>query len=232
MERNIALTVAALALLAIGIAIVAPGGREADPEPKLPWNVTAHADGSATVFTLTLGTSTIQEARVLLDEQGEITMFATPDGNKTIEVFFERIVLSGLRADMVMTVDAGQDVLQGFYDRGIRSARIGSGETKITLAPADENAVAELPIRHITYLPIADLPADLLESRFGTPAQRIPADQGVVHWLYPQTGLDIAVDPERKEVFQYVAPRDFDELVEKPLQAAADKIVKSRKESD
>lgn len=232
MERNIVLTILALVLLAIGIAVIVPGGRQADPEPKLPWNITVHPDGTSTVFTLHLETSTLGEARDLLEDGGKLTLFADKEGNKTLEAYFERIVLSGLRADMVMTLDLSQDELQALYDRGARAAKIGSGETKITLNTGDEQASATAPIRHITYLPVADLEADLLESRFGTPTQRIPGNNGVEHWLYPDKGLEIAYDPDRKEVFQYISPKDFQTLVTDPLEkAAAEREAKKQAES-
>ena len=213
MERKIALSILALTLLAIGIAIIMPGGRQVDTDPKLPWLIGVNADGSSTVFGLTLGKSSVADARKLLEEEGEVTLFMDPDGGLTIEVFFERVVLSGLKADMVMTVDLTQQEMQPLYDRGIRLSKLGSGERKVTLRPEDIDAVVAAPIHHLTYLPVANLDSDLIESRFGTPAQRIDDESGASHWLYPEKGLDIAVDPERKEVFQYVAPKDFERLV-------------------
>jgi len=40
---------------------------------------------------------------------------------------------------------------------------------------------------------------------------------GITHWLYPDRGLDIAVNPDGREVFQYVMPARFNELLE-PLE--------------
>ena len=223
MERKIAFSILALTLLAIGIAILMPGGRQVDPNPKLPWMIEVNEDGSSTVFDLTLGKSSIADARKLLDEEGEITLFSKLDGTLTIEVFFERVFLSGLKADWVMTVDLTQVQMRPMYDNGARVSKLGSGEQKVTLRTEDMDAVAAAPIRHITYLPVADLEAELIESRFGTPTRRITeAKTGVSHWLYPEKGLDIAVDPERKEVFQYVAPKDFQQLVVERLEKPAE----------
>lgn len=213
MERKIALGILALTLLAVGIAIIMPGGRHADTDPKLPWLIGVNADGSSTVFGLTLGRSSIADARSLLKEEGKVTLFMDPGGRPTIEVFFERVSLSGLKADMVMTVDLTRQEMLAMYDRGTRVSKLGSGEQKVTLRPEDIDTVAAAPIRHLTYLPVADLAPELIESRFGTPARRVAEKSGASHWLYPEQGLDIAVDPERKEVFQYVAPKEFERLV-------------------
>lgn len=218
MERNIALTIFVLALLAIGLAILLPGGRQVDVDPKLPWMIEVDPDGRSRVFGLTLGQSTLADVRGIFGDEGEITMFATPDGVYSMEAFFRRIFLSGLNADFVAAIDLSQDTLRAMYERGLRLSKLGSGERKIELNPEDvQQHATGAPIRHLTYLPVVDLEQDILESRFGTPAKRLPGQQGVVHWLYPDKGLDIAVDPERKEVFQYVAPKDFNALILAPL---------------
>jgi hypothetical protein len=222
MERNIALTLAALALLAIVVAIIAPGGRQVDPEPKVPWRIEVQPDGSSSVLGLTLGRSTLADARRVFDEGGELTLFAEPDGDIAVEAFFEGVFLSGLRADIVLSLMLPAKTLEGMYDRGRRSSRLGSGEHKVTLHPDDVQRASTAPVGHITYLPVADPEPDLLESRFGPPARRIPTGRGIEHWLYPDRGLDIVVDPEGKEVFQYVPPRDFQPLVVAPLEAHAD----------
>jgi len=223
MERKIALSILAITLLAIGIAILMPGGRQVDPDPKLPWLIEVNADGSSTVFGLTLGKSSVAEVRKLLGEEGEITLFAKPDGELTIEAYFERVFLNGLKADWVMTADLTQEQMRPMYDNGARVSKLGSGEQKVTLRTEDMVAVAAAPIRHFTYLPVADLEPELIESRFGTPTRRIAeAETGVSHWLYPDKGLDIAVDPDRKEVFQYVAPKDFQRLVVERLEKKVD----------
>jgi hypothetical protein len=219
MERNIALTVAAFSLAAVGIAIMLPG-RPVDPDPKVPWRIEVNADGSSSVLGVTLGHTTLGEVETLFDEGSELTLFVAKDDSISVEAFFEKIFLSGLRADMVMALDIPEAQKQAMFDRGARMSKLGSGEKKVTLSNEDEQAARQFPIRHITYLPMADLEPQLLESRFGTPARRVPADRGIEHWLYPEQGLDIAVDPERKEVFQYVAPKDFQQLVTEPLSQA------------
>lgn len=208
------LGILALALMAIGLLMWLPGGRAPDPDPKLPWRITAHADGSASVFGLTLGTSTLAEARRILGDTGEATLFLAPGGALTLEVFFQQVFLSGLRADFVLGLDLDPGQAQAMFERGERMATLGSGTRKISLAAQDLARLGDLPVRHVTYLPMADLAPSLLETRFGAPAERIPeAGTDVMHWLYPDQGLDIAVSPGAKEVFQYVSPRDFARLI-------------------
>jgi len=219
MDRKLLLSILGLSLMVIGVLIVLPGGRPVETEPRVPWRIQTHPDGSSTVFTLTLGQSTLADARRVLGDTGSPTLFEAKDGRLNLEVFFEQAVLAGLRADFIFGLVADQEHLRAMHDRGSRSAKMGSGERKITLGSEDDASLGDLLIRHITYLPMADLDAKLLESRFGTPAERLPDPGGdLEHWLYPERGLDISVSAKRKEVFQYVAPKDFDSLAA-PLRA-------------
>jgi hypothetical protein len=68
-------------------------------------------------------------------------------------------------------------------------------------------------VGHLTYIPSADLSEELIRSRFGEPTERITEKSGIVHWLYPGKGMDIAVNPNGKEVFQYVLPARFPALI-------------------
>ncbi len=216
MERHIALIITAFTLVAIAIAIMLPG-RSVDPNPKVPWKIETHADGSSSVLGITLGHTRLEEVINLFEEAPELTLFVAKDGSKSLEAYFERIFLSGLRADMVMNLRLPEAEIDAMYERGIRMSKLGSGERKVTLSPADEQAAGQALISHFTYLPMADLPADLLQDRFGAPDEKIAVGKGIEHWLYADKGLDISYDPERKEVFQYVKPKDFQHLVVEPL---------------
>lgn len=220
MERKVILGVLGFSLLVLGAALLLPS-RAPDPDLKVPWRIAVDAQGHSQVFGITLGKSTLAEVRQILAEEGEISLFAMADGQYAVETYFQQLFLSGLRADMVMTLDIAPEEAEAMYSRGFRIAKMGSGEKKVTLAPEDVAVLAQRPIRHITYLPKANLDEALLIKRFGEPARRIVEPSGVVHLLYPDQGLDIAVDQEAKEVFQYVLPTRFAELIA-PLQQAAE----------
>jgi hypothetical protein len=219
MERNTALTVAILTLIAVVVAIMLPGGRAPDANPKVPWHIEIGDDGNPHVLGLVLGESTLADARRVFDDSEELTLFVKPDGGMKLEAYFERIALSGLRADVVLSLALPQATLKAMYQRGARASKLGSGELKVTLDPDDIATAAAAPISYITYLPVADLEPDLVAARFGKPARRIAVGDGVEHWLYPAKGLDITLNPNHRDVFEYLRPADFDRLVVKPLEA-------------
>jgi len=201
-------------LLILAIAIMFPGGKKKPESPLLPWDITIDTAGNTQVFNLTLNQSTLSDAQKEFKKEAEISMFASSKGNYTIEAYFERLYISGIRADLILTLDVGQTSAAQMYDRGLRLSQLGSGEKKITLAYADKSTVIEAPISHITYLPAANLDAELIQKRFGKPAKLYTEPSGITHWLYPKKGLDIALNPEGKEVLQYTSPAHFDRVIQ------------------
>jgi hypothetical protein len=90
----------------------------------------------------------------------------------------------------------------------------GSGK-EITLTPEDAAKIFMMPISSLTYMPLVRLEVAVLTKRFGQPELRIRENKsGVVHWLYPQNGLDIALGENEKPLLQYVSPGDFDKLLQ------------------
>ncbi len=215
MDRPIVLGILGTTLMALAAAILLPGGRPADPQPKLPWEIGLTAAGGSQVLGLELPRSPLSAARQLFQDQGEVSLFKVGDRGLALEAFFQGISLSGLRADVVLLLDVPEETARGYYERGLRISKAESGASKVTLAADDLAAAAEAPIRQITYLPAARLDPELIRRRFGEPSDRVTeADSGITHWLYPERGLDIAVDAKGKAVLQYVAPPDFARLAE------------------
>lgn len=221
MDRKYFLVISGITLIVLAIAILSPGGRKADEHPKLPWLITPHADGTSTVFGITLDKTTLSEARDIFQDQGETNLFVSPDEKLSLETYFERLFLSGLKADFILSLSIDDTLLREMYERGLRISKLGSGTKKVTLTDEDMGKLANAVVDHITYLPVVDLDAKLLESRFGKPAERIREASGIEHWLYPAKGLDIAYNPNGKEVFQYVPPAHFQDIVA-PLKTSVD----------
>jgi hypothetical protein len=222
MDRKIILSVLAAALFGvIGIMLLMPS-RTDDSIVRLPWKVSRDDQGRTQVFGFTLGETTLAEVRRAFGEEGKLNLFARPGerDSYSAEAYFDQLYLNRLRADFVMTLDVPHDQLAAICGRGLRISQLGSGAKKVSLAPEDAAKLANAPIRVITYLPWKPLDAELIEHRFGKPHERITEDEsGVIHWLYPDKGMDIARDPGGSVVIQYVKPDAFDALVA-PLRVA------------
>lgn len=227
MERRMILSILAAAVLGfVGIMLLLPEDREEDPTPRLPWQVEQDTQGRTRVFGFTLGETPLNEVRRVFAEAGEMNLFARLDGNQqptefAVEAYFEQIYLSRLRGDFVIGIQADAATLAPMYERGLRISQLGSGAKKVELDPTDIATLARLPIASITYLPWKSLDAEIVTQRFGTPAEkRVEPETGVTHWLYPDRGMDLAMDKKGGVVIQYVNRDAFGRLIQ-PLEGLA-----------
>lgn len=217
MGRSVFLAVLSLTIVAILIGVFLLPGRESRPV-NLPWQTTVTPRGGLQVFGVEIGYSTLAETEQTFREPAEVSLFSHAE-KKMIEAYFDSVDINGLRARVVVVMAVEEPLLSEIYDRGVRVANMGGGRQKVTLAERDLARVKQLPIGVVTYIPRINLDEKLITSRFGEPAERLPEREGkIVHWLYPDRGLDIALDPEGKEVLQYLPPREF-ERVRGPLLA-------------
>ena len=203
-------------LLILAVAIMFPTGKNAPTAPMLPWDITVTKNGNTKVFDLTLNQSTLSDAQKMFKKEAKLSMFVSPQNSYTVEAYFERLYISGIRADLILTLDISQTSAEQMFERGLRLSQLGSGVKKITLDQADHSSAIEAAISHITYLPVAQLDAELIHKRFGKSDEYHSESSDITHWLYPDKGLDIALNQKGKAVLQYTSPADFDQII-KPL---------------
>jgi hypothetical protein len=214
MGRNVFWPVLLVSIAAVILAVLSPGGRPPEPPRYLPWQIEVLPDGSSRVFGITLGRTTLGEMEQQLQEQAEVSLFATDAGERVVEGYFNTVTLNGLKAKMVATLGFDQEQLRQLFDRGARISTLAQGKRKVSLSDPDLLLARQTPVVAITYLPGINLEEETVRRRFGKPGRRISeADGKVVHWLYPDKGLDVVLSEEAKEVLQYVPPRDFHKLM-------------------
>ncbi len=202
-------------IAAVVIGLLLPGAPKPEPPRHLPWQIKVLPSGSSRVFGVTLGETTLGQMEAQIKKEAEVSLFAADKGRKVVEAYFHNVMLDGLKAKLVATLGFDKEQLQAIFDRGARIATLAQGKRKVTLSDPDLALARNTPVVAITYLPAIDLDEQTVQRRFGPPAEKIPEKAGkVVHWLYPDKGLDIAIGKESKEVLQYVPPGEFGRLVE------------------
>jgi hypothetical protein len=204
------------------IAVFVVPGKEMH-DVRLPWQITVTPDGGSRVLGVELGRTSLGDAEIAFNEPAEVSLFARDDGRRVVEAYFDSVDISGIRARIVVVMALDTAQIDAMYERGIRVANMGGGRRKVTLSDEDLVALKQLPIGSMTYIPRANLDAELVQKRFGEPAAKVAEPEGeAVHWLYPEKGLDIALNPEEKEVLQYVRPEDFERISAPLLKGAAE----------
>jgi hypothetical protein len=216
MERFVFLGVLVFSIVAVIVGVFLMPGRPVG-EMHLPWQVEITPEGNSRVFGVEIGRSTLAETSHIFKELPEVTLFEQKDGKRVVEAYFDNVDISGLRARVVLVMDLNAEELAGMYQRGERLANMGGGRHKVTLSAEDMHTLQQTRFSSLSYIPRHNLNAALVKSRFGEPVERIAESTGkVVHWLYPKKGLDVAINPDAKEVLQYVKPSRF-ELLRRPL---------------
>jgi len=213
MDKRIIIGVLALVAVSISILLMAPDNSVNTPD-TLPWKITHPTPDTTRIFGITLGQTTLDDAAEIFKGQAEIqiSLFKPTGGQLGVEAFTEEVNFNGLKAKIVMNIAVPAEELPGMFDRGLRLNSTPSGK-RVTLTFDDLTRVRKAPIASLTYLPNVSLEEAIIAKRFGEPAQRVREKKsGVIHWLYPQHGLDIVLGGNEKPLMQYVPPKDFEQL--------------------
>ncbi|MBI5785093.1 MAG: hypothetical protein HZA64_06510 [Rhodocyclales bacterium] len=214
-----------LAVLAFIIAILvapmflspAPDNRSGQAVAGLPWQIEVLSDGHSRVFDLTIGANTLSDARARFGD-GEMALVAAPGEAASLELYLDTVTVGAVTGKLIVTADLAVETIAAMRQRATKTEYMKSSTKKSALAEQDQPAAFAAPIRGLAFVPSINLDESMILQRFGPPAERIRTSEQTEHFLYPERGLDIALDAENKELLQYVAPRDFARL-RGPLQA-------------
>ena len=221
MKIALAIIVAALAILLGPVVWQFTHYQPQDvPSSGLPWQIETLPGGEAQVFGLTLGKSTLADARARFGPEMQLAVIAEPDERGNVEGYYEGVTAGFVAGKLIVTADLPPEAIDGMRERAPKTQYMQSTTRRATLAPADEAAALAAPIRGLAFIPSAQLDEAVILERFGQPAERIRVNDHQEHLLYPAKGLDLVLDSKGRELLQYVAPARFDAL-RAPLLAQA-----------
>jgi hypothetical protein len=221
MKLTVAIIVAALAVL-LGPVVwqFATYKPQSVPSSGLPWQIETLPGGEAQVFGLTLGRSTLADARARFGTEMQLAVIAEPGEDGNVEGYYESVTAGFVAGKLIVTAELSPELIAGMRERAPKTQYMQSTTRRATLAPADEAAALAAPIRGLAFIPGAQLDEAVILERFGQPAERIRVNAHQEHLLYPAKGLDLVLDSKGRELLQYVAPARF-EALRAPLLAQA-----------
>ncbi|MBT8118983.1 MAG: hypothetical protein KJN89_04620 [Gammaproteobacteria bacterium] len=183
----------------------------------LPWQIEISADGSSKVFGLHIGRSRLADAIEILGDDFELAIIAASEETGSLEMYYGHYKAGLLSGKLVLLTDIDEQALKSWRNNAVKSEYMATGKAKkYALSEDDMPRVLDEVITGVTFIPAVNLDEEVILARFGTPENRVQS-AGVVHYLYPDKGLDIALHESAKEVLQYVEPHAFDKLLQ-PLQ--------------
>lgn len=213
MKIAIAIILLALTLI-VGPAVwtIAHTDPKAVPTTGMPWQIETLPGGESRVFDLTLGRSTLAEAKARFGNEIQLALVAEPNEDGNVEGYYENATAGFVAGKLIITAELSKDVIDGMRERAPKTEYMQSTTRKASLAEADLAIALAAPIRGMAFIPSAQLDEAIVLERFGQPAERIRVNEHVEHLLYPTKGLDLVLDSKGKELLQYVAPARFDAL--------------------
>lgn len=211
MRLALAVVALVLAVLAAPLLFKPTAAPDHRPVEGLPWQIDVTPEGTR-VFGLTLGRSTLADARARFGAELQVAVVAAPGETGALEAYVANATLGAVTGRLVLTVDLSAEELRGLRERAAKAEYMESTTRKYQLAPTDLARVMDRPIAAITLIPSANLDEATVRQRFGTPAEQLGGGKSLQHLLYPAKGLAVTLDPEGKDVLQYVAPADFRRL--------------------
>jgi hypothetical protein len=207
--RNLVILTAAMAFVLAAFYLLAPS-----PSPEairgLPWQIETLPDGTSRVFGLHLGVDPLHRAVQRYGDPEGLSLFVSDAGRGSVEAYFGAVRLGLLKGDLIATLETRPEAIAALRDRAIDRKATRSGAARYLLREEDKQAQLGSTIRGLTYVPAyAKLDPGFIRERFGDPVHSRPAGETGQRWLYPDKGLTILIDSAGREVFEYVAPRDY-----------------------
>ena len=200
---------AIIATLLIGYFILPKPNLEPVDPKQLPWHIIIDEQNNSSIFGLTLGQSTLQNALDIFGEAESMALYADPN-KPTIEVYFGYIIKAGLNAKIILTLSLSTEQAEALLKSATSRMQSNSNIPKIEINAKDRSSTLGLVVSSLTYIPkYSGLDSDYLINRFGTPDFQLSLSETASQFFYKKLGLSVISDQDGKEVFQYTQPRQL-----------------------
>lgn len=193
-------------LIAVGLVLFDSDEQHSNaPVTGLPWQIDRLPGGDTRVFGITPGRTTLGEAIEQLGNDMELAIIAAPRESGTLEAYYSHYSAGPITGKLFLVLDVAPDVLSQLRERAFQDG----GTRRYRLHPDDLPVAYRAPVRVINFLPSFNLDEEIVQARFGAPAEIIQIDEQRKHLLYPDRGLDIILSENGKEVLQYLPAAGF-----------------------
>ncbi len=188
------------------------------------WDVSVQQQQLTVFGFLTLQQSTLAEAVSHFGNRYDVGIFEDATGTKTLEAYFRETEVGRLTGRVIAHLDASAEDLALAISLAGKAKQFPDRITRY-LIPQDQLApLFNQKIKTLAFIPTAvNFDEALVTARFGTPTAQLTeksAEDGeIAHYLYPERGIDIAINPAGRTIVQYVPPALFEQWVVQPLQA-------------
>ncbi len=178
---------------------------------KLPWQVSTNENGTIHVLGVDIGDATFIELVKKLELLADPALFEAQNGDLSLEAYFGKKKFGVLEARLLVELDADEATLKKMLNEQVKKKSTPSNHWKYSLSIPNLKLANDLRVWRLIYLPITDYEPKQMKF-FGEPDEKIQVNESAQYWLYPDRGMALLWDTEGKEIFYYVASKDFDRL--------------------
>jgi hypothetical protein len=155
----------------------------------------------------------------------QLAVMAQRDLAGRLEAYVERVEAAGALGRLVLAFDLPDDSLLALQQGAAKAEPVDGVVWRHLMRGEQRQQLEAAPVKSLSFVVSTRLDAATLRQRYGAPAERwlenTPAGGAPLrHWLYPERGLALVVDPAGRHVLQAVAPAAFEALLRAPLMAA------------
>ena len=195
------------------LVLAACGG----PDDKAPfWEVEPGPEGKTSrVYGITLGESSYADLAAQTRRARPRFALFEEEGERSVEVFFKEVYFGRFTGRLYGHLEPSSETLAELKEAAGEGRAIDGGRRWDLEARG--GALDQATVTALTFIPHADLDDGIIRSRFGEPAEVRRGGGRYRHYLYPERGIDVALDADGKEVIQYVPPAAY-HRIRQPLE--------------
>ncbi len=187
-------------------------GKTIESAKNLPWQISISESGNTKVFGIEIGKSTFKELMHELKLLAEPALFENKEGEFLLEASFGKKKIGLLEARLIAELDADRKTLQTIKHESEKKEATPSNQWKyVPSIKSTQEIINDLRVWRLIYLPVSNYDEKRIEF-FGEPEEVISITDTAKYLLFPKKGVAVLWDTEGKEIFYYVAPKDFSRL--------------------
>lgn len=209
MKHSLHVAIVALFFLLVGC------GNDIKEKAKtnLPWHSVVTKEGYTQFLGVDVGKSTFKEMMFKLKLLAEPALFENAtDGKLTLEAYFGKKKFGILEARLIVEMDADEALLKKMLEEKVGDREsTPSNYWKYQLTVKNTKIANDLRIWRLIYLPTTNYEMKQMKF-FGKPEEKVKVNETAEYWFYPSKGMVLLYDTAGKEIFYYVAQKDFARL--------------------
>ena len=180
---------------------------------NLPWHSTVTAEGYNHFLGVDIGKVTFKEMMFKLQLLAEPALFEDAKSKKlTLEAYFGKKKFGILEARLIVEMDADEALLKKMLAEKVGDKdSTPSNHWKYALSVKNTRVANDLRIWRLIYLPTTDYEMKQMNF-FGKPDEKVKVTETAEYWFYPSKGVVLLYDTAGKEIFYYVAQKDYARL--------------------